>query len=79
MPICRKIKFYKIEFENSNKRFSFLCCLPDKIAWINSCTCDHMSHISKPTSGSRTEPRAQNRVQKCEELSCGIYIYRLYL
>ena len=69
MPICFKIKFYKIEFENSIKRFSFLCCLLDnKIAWINPCTSDHMSHISKPTRGSRAEPRAQNRVQKCEEI-----------
>ena len=31
-----KQSFLKIEFENSIRRLSFLCCLPDiKIAWIN--------------------------------------------
>ena len=39
MPKCFKIKFYKIEFENSVRRLSFLCCLTDiKFAWINPCT-----------------------------------------
>ena len=33
-----------------------------------SATCDHMSHMSKPVSGSRTVPRYQKRVQKCEEI-----------
>ena len=31
----------KIEFENSIKRLSFLCCVPDiKIAWMNPCILD---------------------------------------
>ena len=30
--------FVKIEFENSMRRFSILCRLPDiKMAWINPC------------------------------------------
>ena len=38
MPTCFKIKFVKIEFENSIRRLSFLCHLTDiKIAWINPC------------------------------------------
>ena len=37
-PTCFKIKFVKIEFENSIRRFSFLCRLTDiKIVWINPC------------------------------------------
>ena len=37
MPICFKIKFYEDEFENSTRRLSFLCHVPDIIiVWINA-------------------------------------------
>ena len=36
MPICFLKKFMNIEFGNSIRRLSFLCCIMDmKIAWIN--------------------------------------------
>ena len=38
LPVCFKLKFCEIKFENSVRRLSFLCCLLDiKIACINPC------------------------------------------
>ena len=38
----------KIEFENSIRRLSFLCCLADiKIAWINPCILKNIILLKK--------------------------------
>ena len=44
-----KQDFMKIEFENSVRRLSFLCRLPDiKIAWINPCHTLQMKSSASP-------------------------------
>ena len=46
MPTCFKIKFVKIEFENSIRRLSVLCHLTDiKIAWINPCIVTYRTQL----------------------------------
>ena len=74
MPTCLKIKFVKIEFENSFKRLSFFCCLMDiNIAWTNPWK--HKKSGHRTNSWSKQGKNLHKNCQKVHVFLFAISIY----